>query len=54
MATKIAPARKSVRKKRATSSAATKSPGKKSEAKKDLSKNYKEYKDFEDELGRLL
>jgi hypothetical protein len=47
MATKIAPARKSVRKKRATSSADTTSPGKKSEAKKDLSKTYNEYKDFE-------
>jgi hypothetical protein len=42
MATKTAPARKSVRKKRTSSTAS-----KKTEAKKDLSKTYNEYKDFE-------
>jgi len=47
MATKTAPERKVIRRKRAISPATKKITSKKTEAKKDLSTTYNEYKDFE-------
>ena len=47
MATKTAPERKVIRRKRAISPATKKTTSKKTEAKKDLSTTYNEYKDFE-------